>query len=318
VPDLVSIGECMVELSRRADGFSLAFGGDTFNTAVYASRLGLSAAYATALGDDPYSDAILALARSESLDVDAVPRLAGRLPGLYLIETDERGERRFFYWRSEAPARELFELPGSEALETLLARARFVYFSGITLSLYSEEGLDRFKAALVGARARGARIVFDGNYRPRGWKGDSERARQTYARFLALVDIALPTFDDEQALWGDETPADTLARLARLGAGEVVIKHGPDGATVAAGGEQRSVPVPSLVTPVDTTAAGDSFNAAYLAARARGRAPAEAALLGHRLAGIVIGHRGAIVPREAMAGLSPAPSPAPPSSRDAP
>jgi 2-dehydro-3-deoxygluconokinase len=318
VADLVSIGECMVELSRRADGFSLAFGGDTFNTAVYASRLGLGAAYATALGDDPYSDAILALARSESVEVDAVPRLAGRLPGLYLIETDARGERRFFYWRSEAPARQLFELQDGKALETLLGSARFVYFSGITLSLYSDEGLDRFEAALAQARAGGARIVFDGNYRPRGWKGDGERARRTFARFLAHVDIALPTFDDEQALWGDATPTDTLARLARFRIGETVIKHGPDGATISADGTVTSVPVPSRVTPVDTTAAGDSFNAGYLAGRADGRDPAGAALIGHRLAAMVIGHRGAIVPREATAGLSPAPSPAPPSSRDAP
>jgi 2-dehydro-3-deoxygluconokinase len=301
--DLVSIGECMVELSRRADGFSLAFGGDTFNTAVYASRLGLAASYATALGDDPYSEAILALARSEAVEVDAVPRLAGRLPGLYLIETDERGERRFYYWRSEAPARELFELPGANALTPILGRARFVYFSGITLSLYSDTGLDHFEAALAGARAKGARIVFDGNYRPRGWKGDLERARRIFARFLALVDIALPTFDDEEALWGDATPAETLARLRDFGIGEIAIKHGPEGAMIATEAGLKGVPVPSRLTPLDTTAAGDSFNAGYLAARAEGHDPADAALLGHRLAGIVIGHRGAIVPREAMIAL---------------
>ena len=66
--DLVSIGECMVELSRRGDGMSLGYGGDTFNTAVYAARLGLDVAYATALGDDPYSQAIADLARMDSDD----------------------------------------------------------------------------------------------------------------------------------------------------------------------------------------------------------------------------------------------------------
>jgi 2-dehydro-3-deoxygluconokinase len=52
--------------------------------------------------------------------------------------------------------------------------------------------------------------------------------------------------------------------------------------------------------PVDTTAAGDSFNAGYLAARIGGASPIDAARAGHRLAGIVIMTPGAIIAREAM------------------
>lgn len=301
--DLISIGECMVELSRRGDGLSLGYGGDTFNTAVYAARLGLDVAYATALGDDPYSQAICDLAAGEKVAMAGVPRLAGRVPGLYVIETDDKGERRFYYWRDSAPARSLFELAEAEALIARIESAGIVYFSGITLSLYTPAGLERFAAVLGRAKAGGASIAFDGNYRPRGWGGDPGRAQAVFARFLPLVDIMLPTFDDEQALWGDATPQDTLARLAGHGIGEIAVKDGTNGAFLRQGSATGHVPVPEKVAPVDTTAAGDSFNAGYLAARRRGRPPEDAALQGHRLAARVITHRGAIIPREAMAGL---------------
>ena len=105
---IVSLGEVMIELSRGNDGrFSVACGGDTFNTAVYLARRGMDVAYATALGDDPYSDGILALAAAEGVGADLMLRVPGRLPGLYLIETNPAGERTFYYWRESAPARDL-------------------------------------------------------------------------------------------------------------------------------------------------------------------------------------------------------------------
>lgn len=296
---IVSIGECMVELARGGDGrFGLAFGGDTFNAAVYLARAGLPVAYATVLGDDAYSQGIRKLAQLEGVATDLIATAAGRMPGLYLIETSG-GERTFHYWRERAPARELFELPAGAVTAAAMAQASAVYFSGITLSLYSPEGLEHFAAALATARAAGARIVMDNNYRTRGWAGDTDRARATFERFWRLADVALPTFEDEQALWGDTSPDQTLSRLAALGVREVVVKNGAAGAVVLAHAEIAEVPCPAPLTPVDTTAAGDSFNAGYLAARLRHAPPRDAARLGHRLAAAVIQHRGAIVPRTA-------------------
>jgi 2-dehydro-3-deoxygluconokinase len=172
------------------------------------------------------------------------------------------------------------------------------FFSGITLSLYSNTGLGRLLATLEALRARGGKVVFDGNFRPRGWKDDMARARMVYAEALKRTDIALPTFEDEVALWGDASPAATIARLQAFGIGEVAVKRGAEPCLIAAGGAVEEVPIAAVVKPVDTTAAGDSFDAAYLAARLSGAAPAAAAAAGHRLAGHVVQHRGAIVPRE--------------------
>ncbi|HWV43957.1 sugar kinase [Pseudorhodoplanes sp.] len=295
---IVSIGEVMIEMARGQDGrFSQASGGDTFNTAVYLARRGLPVAYATALGDDVYSDRIVALAAAEGIATDLILRVPGRLPGLYLVETDAKGERSFHYWRDTAPARELFELPDWGRIAESIIDARIVYFSGITLSIYSNQGLGRFLALLELARKGGAKVVFDGNYRPRAWRGDLQRTRTVFMEALKRVDIALPTYDDEALLWGDPSPDATIERLQAFGIGEIAIKNGPNSALVAAGGHKEFVPVPDVVVPVDTTAAGDSFNAAYMAARLANENPGDAAVAGHRLASEVIRHRGAIMPR---------------------
>jgi 2-dehydro-3-deoxygluconokinase len=299
---VICVGEVMIELSRGGDNrYGLAFGGDTFNTAVYLARAGIPAAYATAMGDDPYSDALVSLAAAEGVNADLIARVPGRMPGLYLIETDGKGERKFYYWRDTSPARELFELENWAVVCEQLLGARLVYFSGVTLSLYSNNGLGRFLASLELARKQGVIVAFDGNFRPRGWKGDVARARTVFTEALKRVDIALPTFDDEALLWGDSSPQSTVERLQSFGIGEIAVKNGPNPALVVAGGHQDFISVPDVVMPVDTTAAGDSFNAGYMAARLSGQNPADAATTGHQLAAEVIQHRGAIMPRNAAA-----------------
>ena len=299
---VICVGEVMVELSRGNDGrYGMGFGGDTFNTAVYLARAGIPAAYATAMGDDPYSDGLMALATAEGVNGDLIRRMRGRMPGLYLIETDAKGERQFYYWRETSPARDLFELPDWAAVAEALLSARLVYFSGVTLSLYSNTGIGRFLAALELARRQGVKIAFDGNFRPRGWKGDVARARTVFAEALKRVDIALPTFDDEATLWGDANPEATVERLQAFGIGEIVVKNGSSTALVADKNGREHVPVPEVVEPIDTTAAGDSFNAAYLAARLKGDKPVTAAHAAHALAAEKIRHRGAIMPRAAAA-----------------
>jgi len=299
---IVSIGEVMVEMTRGPDGrFGLGSGGDTFNTAVYLARAGIDAAYATALGDDPYSDSMVAMAAAEGIKTDLMLRVPGRLPGLYTIETDPKGERCFRYWRGEAPARDLFELPDWNRIAESMIGAKLIYFSGVTLSLYSNTGLGRLLAITEMARQQGTKVAFDGNFRPYGWKGDLPRTRTVFMEALKRVDYALPTFDDEAVLWGDPSPEATVERLQAFGIGEIVVKNGPNSALVAAGGVSEFVPVPEVVEPVDPMAAGDGFNAGYIAARLSGDGPSTAAAAAHRLAGQVIRHRGAIMPRTAEA-----------------
>jgi 2-dehydro-3-deoxygluconokinase len=296
------VGEVLIELARGADGtFAPSCGGDAFNTAIYLARAGIETGFVTAVGDDPYSDSVLALAAAEGVAANLILRVPGRLPALCLIDNGPSGERQMRYWREGAPVRELFELPDWMRVAESLTAARLIYFSGITLSLFSTQGLGRFFAVLEVARQQGAKVAFDGNFRPRGWRGDLQRTRTVFMEALKRVDIALPAFDDEAVLWGDPSPESTVARLQAFGIGEIVVKNGPNSALVATGRGQEFVPVPEVVVPVDATAAGDGFNAGYLAARLSGSDAAQAARAAHRLAGTVIRHPGALAPRTAVA-----------------
>lgn len=292
---VLCLGEMMVEVAARPDGTArMGFGGDTFNTAVYLARLGQPTEYLTAFGDDPFSAMARAALAEEGVSDAGCPTATGATLGLYAIRTDARGERTFTYWRHNAPARGLFGPWFSDSVEARLMQAGMVYLSGITLWLYDAPALDRLFALLAKARRAGAKVAFDGNYRPRLWGADRGATRALYDRMLRLTDICLATADDEQALWDDASAEESIARLRGAGVVEVVVKSGPDGALLGSGVWVPTTPDPS---PVDTTAAGDSFNAAYLAARLSGIDPDAAAAAGNTLAAKVIRHPGALMQR---------------------
>jgi 2-dehydro-3-deoxygluconokinase len=298
------IGECMVELSERPDGSLVrGFGGDTLNTALYLARLGVAVDYVTALGDDIWSDEMAAAWSREGIGLDQVRRMPGRMPGLYIIRTDADGERSFHYWRERAAARDLFTGPGAAETRAALETYDLVHFSGISLSLYGETGRAALFQPLADLRARGGQAAFDTNYRPRGWP-DRDEAWAAFRTALALADLIFASAEDLDWLFG-ETGEDEVLR--HRGRAEIVLKASSGSAPVARvlhGASDVSVPAGPATRVVDTTAAGDSFAAGYLAARIAGLAPEAAAAEAHRLAGVVIGHRGAVIPREAMPALA--------------
>jgi 2-dehydro-3-deoxygluconokinase len=305
---VASIGECMIELRHRsASALDLAYGGDTLNTAVYLARLtkdrDVRVDYVTALGDDAYSNAMLTMWQDEGIGTNLVARLPGRLPGLYTIRTDARGERSFTYWRATSAARDMLRGARAEEVAAALARYDLLYLSGITLSILDPPQRAALIAIADAVRAHGGRVAFDSNYRRVGWPG-AEAARAAFEEMLGRVDIALPTLDDEQALFGVKDASECAERLRRRGVAEVAIKLGEAGCSLSSAQFTGKLPAEPVDEVVDSTAAGDSFNAGYLAARLLGAAPRDAARLGNRLAARVVAHPGAVIPGDAMADIS--------------
>jgi 2-dehydro-3-deoxygluconokinase len=296
----LSVGECMVEMAPTASGdYHLGFAGDTLNTAWYARRMlgpDWDVAYFTAVGQDTISERMTDFIRGAGIRTDHVRALPDRSVGLYLIQLDN-GERSFAYWRSDSAARKLASAP--PALKAALATAGLIFFSGITLAILSPADRLNLLGAVAEARKVGATVAFDPNLRPRLWE-DPQTMRDAVMAAAAVSDILLPSFDDDAKAFGDTTPEDTARRYAAAGVRLVAVKNGA-GEIVALDDCKIARFTPSLIPNiVDTTAAGDSFNAAFLASYLDSADLIPALAAGAGLAAKVITRRGALVdPKEA-------------------
>lgn len=301
------IGECMVELQKKAGAFTQSFGGDTLNTALYLSRLTkaqqVQTNYVTALGQDPFSETMIQKWQAEGLNTELVLRIENKQPGLYYIETDSTGERSFMYWRNDAAAKYLFDQTSSPTLVDKLFEFDAIYLSGITLAILTENGRNTLFSFLEAYKAKGGQVIFDNNYRPKLWNSQRE-AIENYTKMLTFTHTALLTFDDEQLLYGDLYLEQCIDRTTQAGVKEIVIKRGSKDCLVIDAECAQYVSATRVDNVVDTTAAGDSFSAGYLAKRLCGGTPKESAFAGHTVAGSVIQHHGAIIPEQAMPKLS--------------
>lgn len=290
---VVSVGECMVELSGAGQGlWRQAFAGDTFNTAWYLRALLPKAAqvdYLTCVGRDAISTAMLAFFRQAGIGTGCITRHPSRVPGLYMIALKD-GERSFTYWRDNSAARCLAD--DAAGLARCFHDADLVYFSGITLAILAP---DRREALLAALAATKARVAFDSNMRLRLWPGGADM-RDWIMRGAAVSDIALPSFDDEAAHFGDTRPRATAERYATAGVTEVLVKNGGGRMLGLLHGQMQAFPPAVRLAPVDSTGAGDSFNGGYLAARLAGQHMSEAVARGHAIAARVILQPGALIP----------------------
>lgn len=301
---VASLGECMIELSDlgAADGrVAMGVAGDTLNSAIYLARCCRSAPievdYLTAFGVDQLSDQIIEAIEAEGVGTSGIARLADKLPGIYAIELDDAGERSFRYWRAQSAARQMLDEGGIE-LSTLQSYD-VLCLSAITLAILSDEARAKLMDTCGQMKASGKIVVFDSNYRPKLWR-DAQDARDVISTMWQVTNVGLPSRDDEASLWPGETPAQLFARLDLP---EIAMKDGAGGPWLWAREALPKGSYPPACDVVDTTSAGDAFNAGYLAARLRGLPPEKAAQAGHTLASAVIGQKGAIIPAAAMPTL---------------
>ncbi|MYN20093.1 sugar kinase [Rugamonas sp. FT107W] len=318
-----SVGECMLELRPQSHGtLAHAAAGDSYNTAVYLKRLvpDMPVRYVSALGDDAMSGLIRDHMWDERIDDSLIDIRPGGTAGLYAIATDANGERRFTYWRAQSAARGMLSAAHLAQLGAQLAECRVLLLTGITLAILDDERRAALLSLAAQVRAAGGWVALDNNYRPALW--NVVTAREWMDRAAQVCTHALFSFDDEVLLHGDRSPAGALARIAAIGVPEVVLKLGADGCLIGGAAEHAAQPehaarpehtaqpvhVPALaVRAVDTTAAGDSFNAGYLAQRLRGASSIKAAEFGCAVAAAVVTHPGAIIPAAALPSLNTEP-----------
>ena len=299
---LLAIGECMLELSgemQLGSQAKLNFGGDVLNTALYYARLGGDVSFLTAMGDDDFSKQIIAVWDSESIDTSTVLKLKYRLPGLYAIQTDSLGERSFHYWREQAPIKELFNHLHQDDLANFTNDYQYLYFSGISISRWDSNQLKIFAAWLEQFKNSSIdkQIVFDLNYRPKCWN-NTEQAKDYLNVILPFVTTVITTFDDEGMLFEDTCYKQTINRYSKYSIDTIIVKYGSEPTVISNNSNITKVAPIKIAKPLDTTAAGDSFNAAFLAGIDNGLDIQSAVKLAQEFAAEIIQHRGAIVDKE--------------------
>lgn len=291
----------------------LGFAGDTLNSAVYLKRLlgdSANVSFVTRLGQDPLSLRTKKFIESESIDTSRIDYSATRSIGLYAIETDATGERTFSYWRGQSAARTLFDSNDGDDFSAI-AGFDILCFSAISLAILQADTRSALLEEMARLRAEhGMRVVFDSNYRPALWES-VESARKFVADAWRITDIALPSLDDEQLLFGDVDEDAVVSRLESYGITLGALKRGALGPkSLQRKNSDTAASEPhfaSVAKIIDTTAAGDSFNAGYLSGLLRQSkvstdpttAPDNNAAMqaGHECSMRVIANAGAIIPR---------------------
>lgn len=298
------MGECMLELRPAKDGLmNQSFAGDTFNTAVYMKRIfpQQDIAFMTAVGQDTISQQMVSISSSENLNNRFVFDKGDRHPGIYLVQTDEYGERSFLYWRDSSAAKQVMQYVGQQDIDEI-CKADLFFFSGISLAILEPQDRSAFWAMLAQLKKAGVKIGFDPNYRPRLWNSPDD-AKAEFAKAYASSDIMMPGVDDFKQLYAIETLDDILAFCQPFEITELVLKNGPESVYCQLNGQLTHVAVTPVSNVVDTTSAGDSFNGVYLGARLAGQDITSSVNLAAASAAIVIQHPGAIAPADAFDGI---------------
>jgi len=293
------IGECMVEFFKdtKLDLFQQTFGGDTFNCAVYLKRefADINVEYITILGKDVFSQNMIDFMHKQNINTNYIEQIDTRNAALYIINTI-KGERTFTYYRDKSAAKKLFTTALTKNIINDLQSFDLIYFSAITLAIMEKKGRGTFFDILKKARKNGVKIAFDSNYRPSLYK-NCQNAKRLYLKALKHSDIFLPSLDDEIALWGEISSHKIIKRARDLGCKEIAIKCGKNSISYNKKKQTKVKKVKSIDTVVDTTAAGDSFNGAYLANRLKKYSKKKSLAQGIKTAKKVIMTQGAIIPK---------------------
>ena len=261
---ILSIGECMAEFSpdEQLGKFNLGFAGDTFNTAWYIANnhADVNSAYFSKVGDDELSDQMLKFMSDNQVDTTYIKPVAGSTIGLYLISLVD-GERTFSYWRNKSAATFLGQ--NVDDVGNAMKKQDMIYFSGITLAILDQNSRENLFSCLRSARRAGKKVAFDPNLRPKLWNDKKEMCDVIMAG-ANLSDIILPSFEDEATWFSDADPLSTLARYQNVGAETVVVKNAGDPVSFWSQHGTGTYLVESVEKIIDSTAAGDSFNAEIL------------------------------------------------------
>ena len=293
MPDIISIGECMIELFAEepietADTFTRSLAGDSFNICVAAQRLGTSTGYVTRLGNDPFADYLLGTFKSLGIDTSGVRTVEG-FNAVHFVAQLPNGDRDFVYYRAgSAPS----TLQPEDLDPDYIGSAKVLHCSGVAQAISDSARRTVLRAAQV-AKERRVMVSYDPNYRHQLWSPDD--MRQAALELLPYVDFLLPNVpDDSGALMNSDDPYEVVDHFRGMGVPVVAVTRGEEGAVIGCDEGVFDIPAYRPDGPIDATAAGDAFNGGLIHGLLNGMSIADAGRLGTVTAGLKLRGRGAL------------------------
>ena len=293
MPEIVSIGECMIELFSdepmgSAHAFQRAYAGDTNNVLHMASKLGISCGYVTRSADDAFGDFLLNAWRENGIDTSAVKRVDG-FTAVHFISLLPGGEREFIYYRKGSAAS---TMTPDDLDPDYIGAARVLHVGGIIQAVSPSCRATVLRAVQI-ADEKGVTVSFDTNLRANMWR--PSEAREALDEVVPYVDVLFISYPDEtSALLGVDSPEEAVAFFQELGVGTVAVTSGPEGALIAApdGVWSAEAMAPNGVS--DTTGAGDAFVGGFLHCLVKGLGTEQGLRWGIASAGLKVAGRGGI------------------------
>lgn len=237
--------------------YQQGYGGDTSNALIAAARQGANCAYVSAVGDDAFGQDLLKLWHSENISTEHVLSLPEHPTGVYFVKPHASGRQYTYARRGSAASQYQSDWLPLDALSS----AKVVHASALS-SAISPNMRDCVLAAFEHAQANNTLVSYDTNLRLNMW--DLESAVNAIENVLPTVDIVFPSDDEARQISGRTSVDDLIDYFIDFGCPLVVLTRGDAGAVIADKNERLSIPA-SPSTPVDATAAGDSFAGSFLA-----------------------------------------------------
>ncbi|SDX19380.1 sugar kinase [Paenibacillus sp. CF384] len=291
VPDLVTFGETMAlflpqeyKSIENAPTLDVSFGGAESNVAIGVARLGASAGWFGALGDDPFGRAIMKRIRGEGVDVSRASLISDAPTGMMFREM-VAGKLAVHYFRKHSAASQM--QPDQLDLDYIRG-CKILHISGITPAL-SKNCRETIFAVVAAAKEAGVRISFDPNLRLKLWT--IEEAREVVLPLAEQADYFLPGWDELRLLYNNDDFDGVKAELSKLSAISI-IKGVGDTTVVLENGQAAEVPFYPVDRVIDTVGAGDAFCSGFLAGLLKGMSVLEAVRLGSISGALVVQMRG--------------------------